>query len=239
MTIEAFNLSERFRTLVFLMADEVVGHLTERVTIPEAETLQIEPRQRPAEGEGRALPYNFDAGQITPMPPLGEGHNIHVTGLTHNEKGYPALDLETHRRLVNHLITKITSRRDELTRVERQNLEGATVAVVAYGITSRVAQQGIRIAREQGCQVGLLRLQIVWPFPDHVIEELAGQVDAIVVPEINMGQIVREVQRCVQGKCQVIGMPHPGGGIHDPAKIAEVIIKAARVSATPANGAKS
>lgn len=230
MTVDAFNLAERFRTVVLLLSDEVVGHMTERVAIPPAEELKIEPRQKPAQ-TGRALPYGFTNGEAPPMPPLGEGHAIHVTGLTHNEKGYPALDFDTHRRLTDHLCQKILSRREELTRVECQGLEGADVAVVAYGITSRVAQQSIKAAREQGLKVGQLRLQIVWPFPEQLIAELAGQVGAIVVPEINMGQMVREVERCVKGRCEVISVPHAGGGIHDPAEITAAIARAAQFAA--------
>lgn len=226
MTVEAFNLAERFRTPVLLMADEVVGHMTERVTIPEPEALRIEPRRVP-EGEGRANPYTLERERVTPMPPLGAGHNVHVTGLTHNEKGYPALDTDTQRRLVEHLVYKIRSAKEELTRVERSGMEDAKIAVVAYGITSRIARHAIAQAREKGIAAGLLRLQVVWPFPEHVIEELAEKVDAIVVPEINMGQMVREVERCARGKCPVLSVTHPGGTIHNPGEILAAIERAA------------
>lgn len=226
MTVEAFNLAERFRTPVLLMADEVVGHMTERVTIPPAEALKIESRRKP-EPDDKGNPFTLERERVTPMPPLGEGYNVHVTGLTHNEKGYPALDMDTHRRLVEHLVYKIRSAREELTRVERSGLEDAKIAVVAYGITSRIARHAIAQAREKGIAAGLLRLQVVWPFPEHVIEELAGKVDAIVVPEINMGQMVREVERCVRGKCPVISVTHPGGTIHNPGEILAAIERAA------------
>jgi 2-oxoglutarate ferredoxin oxidoreductase subunit alpha len=230
LTVEAFNLSERFRTPVLLMADETVGHMTERVTIPAPESLKVVARPRPAEGSNR-YPYTFEPGQVAPTPALGEGACVHVTGLTHNERGYPAGDVETQRKLMQHLVQKIRSHRDDLTRVERLHLDDAEVAVVAYGITSRVARHAMGLAREKGIKAGLLRLQVVWPFPEHVIEELAGQVGAIVVPEINMGQIVREVRQAAQGKCQVISLPHTGGAIHTPEQILQVIEQAAAAKA--------
>jgi 2-oxoglutarate ferredoxin oxidoreductase subunit alpha len=111
--------------------------------------------------------------------------------------------------------------------LETDQLDDAEVVVVSYGIAARTAVWPIQMAREEGIRVGLLRLVTVWPFPDEIIRDLAGQVSAIVVPEINMGQIVREVERCAAGQAQVISVPHPGGGIHDPQKVLNTIRMAA------------
>lgn len=223
MTAEAFAIAERLRTPVLIMADEIVGHMNEKVTLT--------PVERPVRlskplADSVMLPYTLDPKTVAPMPPLGEGHHIHVTGLTHDEYGHPAMSTEVHRQLMDHLLGKIRSRRDELTNVERVNMGGdCDIALVTYGITSRMAMRAMELAEVEGSHAGMLRLKTVWPFPEHVIDELADQVKTIIVPEINMGQIVREVQRCVGGRCQVISLPHQGGAMHDPRDIAHTIVE--------------
>ncbi|MCB2141409.1 2-oxoacid:acceptor oxidoreductase subunit alpha [bacterium] len=225
MTAEAFDLADRFRSPVLIMADEIVGHMNEKVILkaikPQSKVTPI--------ADGRSmLPYTLDPEAVTPMPPLGAGHHVHVTGLTHDERGHPVMSTEVHRHLMEHLTGKILSRREELTDVERVNLDDRDVVLVAYGITSRVALRAIELARENGANAGLLRLKTVWPFPEQVIEELADQVKTILVPEINMGQMVREVQRSVNGRCRVVSLPHTGGAIHDPHNIAQLIEETCR-----------
>ena len=225
MTALAFDLADRFRSPVLIMADEVVGHMNEKVTLhpitPAFERPQVL-EQIPSD------PFTLDPEAVTPMPPLGAGHHIHVTGLTHNELGHPVMSTEVHRHLMEHLTGKILSRREELTNVERINMDDCDVVLVAYGITSRVALRAIELARENGANAGLLRLKTVWPFPEALIEELSGQVKTIMVPEINMGQIVREVERSARGRCNVISLPHTGGAIHDPRTIAKLIEETSR-----------
>lgn len=225
MTAEAFDLAERFRTPVLIMADEVVGHMNEKVSFHPVTPANPAPHTF---ADSPMNPYTLDPEAVTPMPPLGAGHHVHVTGLTHNEQGHPAMNTDVHRRLMEHLIGKIQSKRDELTNVEATDLVDQDVALITYGITSRVAQRAIELARENRADAGMLRLKTVWPFPEHVIESLADQVKTILVPEINMGQIVREVQRCVNGRCHVISLPHTGGTIHDPGQIARAIEDANR-----------
>ena len=140
------------------------------------------------------------------MVKAGDGYRFHITGLTHDERGYPVLTAEQNKKLVTHLIEKIDSNADKIIRVEEDGMEGADVVVVSYGITSRIAIRAVQVAREQGLKVGLLRLITVWPFCEKKIRELAGQVKAIVVPEINYGQIVLEVERGAAGKCKVISV---------------------------------
>lgn len=225
MTVEAFDLADRFRSPVLIMADEVVGHMNEKVTFGSVRPHRLAPRVM----DGSPMdPYTLDPVAVTPMPPLGAGHRVHVTGLTHDEHGHPDMSVDTHRRLMEHLIGKIRSRREELTSVERINLDDCDVAIVAYGITSRVALHAMELARLNGANVGMLRLKTVWPFPGHVIDELADQVKTILVPEINMGQMVLEVQRHAGGRCHVLSLPHTGGAIHDPRDIAHMIEETSR-----------
>jgi 2-oxoglutarate ferredoxin oxidoreductase subunit alpha len=164
------------------------------------------------------------------MACAGEGYRIHVTGLTHDEKGYPAtVSVETQRHLVERLIRKIRDNRDDIIELHEDQVIGADVVVVAYGISARTAARPVRIAREMGLNVGLLKLVTVWPFAEDHIRKLASQVRAFVVPEINMGQIALEVERCAGGRAQTILVPHAGGGLHDPDDVLEAIRRASRL----------
>jgi 2-oxoglutarate ferredoxin oxidoreductase subunit alpha len=162
------------------------------------------------------------------MAVAGDGYHIHVTGLTHDERGYPVTsDDSAQWPLVQRLIDKIEENKDDIIIVEEDGLDDAEVVVVSYGIAARTSLWPIQMAREEGIRVGLLRLVTVWPFPDGRIRDLAGRVEGLVVPEINMGQIVREVERCAAGQAKVFRVSHPGGGIHDPQQVLNVLREAA------------
>jgi 2-oxoglutarate ferredoxin oxidoreductase subunit alpha len=229
LTIHAFNLSELYRLPVLVMTDAEVGHMTEKVVIPPAEEIEIVERRKPTVPPEEYLPYRPEPGELVPpMAIAGQGYRFHTTGLTHDERGYPSTaDDSAQWPLVQRLIDKIEKNRAKIIRVEYDHLDDAEVAVVTYGISARTAVWPIQMAREEGIKVGLLRLVTVWPFPDEQIYELAGHVRGIVVPEINMGQIVREVQRSVAGRVPVFSVPHPGGGIHNPQKVLQAIRQAA------------
>ncbi len=229
LTIHAFNLAEIYRTPVLVMTDAEVGHMTEKVVIPPQEEIEIVPRRKPTVPPEEYLPYRVAPGEwVSPMAVAGDGYRIHTTGLTHDERGYPATtDDSAQWPLVQRLIDKIEKNRDDIIVLERDGLDDAKVAVISYGMAARTALWPIQMARDEGIKVGLLRLVTVWPFPDEQIRELAGQVDGIVVPEINMGQIVREVERCAAGQAEVLLVPHPGGDIHDPQKVLDSIREAA------------
>jgi 2-oxoglutarate ferredoxin oxidoreductase subunit alpha len=174
------------------------------------------------------------------MAVAGDGYYIHTTGLTHDERGYPATtDDSAQWPLVQRLIDKIEKNKNDIIMLEEDYLEDAEVAIVSYGMAARTAIWPVQMAREEGIKVGMLRLVTVWPFPDEQIRDLAKQVKGIVVPEINMGQIVREVERCAAGQAEVLLVPHPGGDIHNPKKVLNSIRKAAgrKVSLRlPSNG---
>jgi 2-oxoglutarate ferredoxin oxidoreductase subunit alpha len=162
------------------------------------------------------------------MAHAGEGYKFHVTGLTHDERGYPNMTAPIQAKLVRRLVDKITKNADKIIEFDAQDIEGADVVVVSYGITSRVAQRAIDNARAKGLKVGKFRLITAWPFPSKQIAAIAAKVKAIVVPELNLGQMVLEVERAAAGKCKVIPVSHAGGTVHDPNEILKVIEEASR-----------
>lgn len=223
-TIKAFNLSEQYRVPVFVMMDECVGHMTERVVIPPAEQIDIVPRRWFKGGPDAYEPYRADADLVPPMVKVGDGFNLHVTGLTHDERGYPNMSVPAQEKLVHRLREKITRNAPAIVEYREDQVDGADVVVVTYGITSRTALPAIVRARQEGLKVGHLRLVVVWPFPEQRIRELASRVRALVVPELNLGQIVLEVERCAAGKVPVTLVGHTGGTVHQPDDIYQAII---------------
>ena len=229
LTIHAFNLSEIYRTPVLVMTDAEVGHMTEKVVIPPPEEIEVIPRRKPTVPPEEYQPYRVAPGEwVSPMAVAGDGYRFHTTGLTHDERGYPSTASDGAQwLLVQRLIDKIEKNKHDIIMLEKDSLDDAEVVVVSYGIAARAAIWPVQMARQEGIRVGLLRLVTVWPFPDERIRELAGRVNALVVPEINMGQIVYEVERCAAGQAEVSLVPHPGGGIHDPQKVLNAIRQAA------------
>ena len=229
LTVDAFNLSEQYRTPVLVMMDECVGHMTEKVVIPPADQIHIVPRRYTQKPPGEYWPYRPGPDGVPEMVQAGEGYHFHITGLTHDERGYPAMNAETQKALVQRLVDKIKNNADAIVRYEEVHTADADVIVVAYGITSRVALRAVQMARAQGIAAGLLRLLVVWPFPEKRIRELAARegLAAIVVPEMNLGQIVYEVERCAGGRVPVVAVTHAGGTVHHPEEILQAIVRAA------------
>ncbi len=223
LTIQAFNFSEKYRVPVLLMADEAVGHMSEKVVISEINPKELVSRPRPKVTPDKYLPYDSKKGLVTPMAVAGEGYRFHVTGLTHDDRGYPTMTAEAQDKLVRRLVDKVRLNIKDITRVEEISIADAEVVVVSYGITARIARYAVQKAREEGIKAGLLRLITVWPFADERIKELAALVKAFVVPEINYGQIVREVERCAGGKAHVKSLPHMGGAVPLPDMILQAI----------------
>jgi 2-oxoglutarate ferredoxin oxidoreductase subunit alpha len=228
LAVEAFNLSEQWRVPVMLMMDECVGHMTERVVIPPADQIQVVERRWTTKPPGEYKAFEPGPDMVPEMAKAGDGYQLFVTGLTHDERGYPVMNHRAQEKLVRRLIDKIRLNTDKLVHLEEDQIEGAEVVVVSYGITARVAQRGVQIAREAGVKVGTMRMIMVWPFPENRIKELAPKVRAFVVPELNYGQMSLEVERACAGKAPTVLVPHGGGEVHDPQVIADAIIKAAR-----------
>jgi len=232
LTIRAFNLAERYRTPVLVMTDAEVGHMTEKVVIPPPEDVDIV--HRPLVRKGDVSPDHFRIyrdmgakGAVSPMAVAGEGYRIHVTGLTHDERGYPAMTASAQEWNIRRIMDKIRNHRDDIIQIDAHDLKDADVVVVAYGISARTALWPIEMAKREGLRVGLLRLRTVWPFPEDLIRNLAKQVRAFVVPEINMGQIVHEVERAAAGRAGVFGVNRPGGQILEPDQVLDGIRRAA------------
>ncbi len=209
--------------------------MTEKVVILPPEEVEIVDPPPGAQGRRGAGPFpRFIAtarpgedGYISPMVAAGEGYRIHVTGLTHDERGYPVMNAKAHEWNVTRLVDKIRAHRDEIIQVEERDTEDAEVVVVSYGISARTSLWPIEQARREGIRVGYLRLITVWPFPDEAIRQLAKGIRAFVVPEINLGQIAREVERCAAGQAQVFGANRAGGDILEPHHVLNVIRQAA------------
>ena len=228
LTVLAFNLSEQYRVPVLLMADEAVGHMSEKVVIPEINSKELVNRPRPKVAPEKYLPYDSRKGLVPPMAVAGEGYRFHVTGLTHDDRGYPVMTAEAQDKLIRRLVGKIRLNIKDITKYEEVKIDDAEVVVVSYGISARIARYAVQKAREEGIKAGLLRLITVWPFADDRIRKLASAVKAFLVPEINYGQMVREVERCVAGKAKVRLISHMGGGVHLPETILEAIREEAR-----------
>jgi len=227
-TVDAFNLSEQYRVPVLVMTDEVIGHITEKVVIPPADQIKVVPRRMYNGPLKEYKPYLPDKDLVPPMVEAGKGYRIHTTGLTHDERGYPVVTAEEQQKLVRRLVDKIRKNADKIVRYEQEWMEDADIVVVSYGITSRVTHLVAEMARKKGIRVGHLRLIVAWPFPEKRIRELAEKIKAFVVPEINLGQMVLEVERCAKGKAEAIHVPNAGGDVHDPDEILAVIEEANR-----------
>jgi len=228
LTIQGFNLAEEFRVPVMLMLDECVGHMTEKVVIPDAEKIEVTPRRYTKLPPAEFQLFEPREDSVPDMLRAGDGYRFHVTGLTHDERGYPSMNVETQDRMVRRLQDKLKPLANGRALCETENLEDAEVVVVSYGITSRVAQRAIQLARKQGVRAGKFRIISAWPFPEQRIRELAGRVKAFVVPELNLGQMVYEVERAARGQAAVIPVTHAGGTVHNPDAILKAIVEAAR-----------
>ncbi len=215
LTIEAFNQADRFRVPVFLMGEEAVGHLRERLDVGPEVPLVHRKKQPGAAPFGHA-----STDGVPPMPAFGEGENLLVTGSTHDGQGFRKTDDgEVHERLVSRINDKIINARSRIIRTEHHYLDDARVAVVAYGFTARSALFAVQRLRKQGRKVGLLRLQTIWPFADREIRDLAQSVDSLLVPEMNRGQIAGEVMKVA--RCEVVPFGRTNGEIIHPDRILE------------------
>ena len=228
LTIKAFNLAEEYRVPVLFMMDEVVGHMIERVVIPPADQIEVRERQFTQLPPDKYKLFKTNGSIIPEMVKAGDGYNIHVTGLTHNETGYPDMTPDCQDTLIRRLVDKIRLNADKIAEYEEDQVDGADIVVMSYGITSRVTIPAIEQARHEGMKVGHLRLIVAWPFPEKRISELSKSVSAFVVPELNLGQMVFEVERCAKNNSIVKPVTHAGGTVHDPKVIYDAIKEAAK-----------
>jgi len=225
LTIRAFNAADKYRVPVFVLMDEVVGHMAERVVIPAAEDIPHTPRKGPRKkpGEEIFLSYAPDDDMVPPIAHAGEGYKVHMTGLTHDERGYPALNAPTHDKLVRRLVDKVRLNAAEIVMYDEVATEDADTIVISFGCTARSARHAVAEARREGLKCGFLRLITVWPFPESRIRELIdkGNVKRFIVPEVNLGQLRREVERLTS--LPVLRLNHAGGEMPAPKAILELI----------------
>jgi 2-oxoglutarate ferredoxin oxidoreductase subunit alpha len=209
LTIRAFNLAEKYRTPVMLLADEIIAHMRERIILPSSESIRVISRRKPKSGE-KAF---FGLEEIPPMPSVGEGFNIAVTGSTHNEYGIRfTADPEIHRKLVERLNNKIQNHVEEIAEAETYNIDACKIGIVSFGCTSRAIYEVVENAEAERIKVGYVRLKTLWPFPERIVKQLAEAAEKIIVPEMNLKQVFYEVQRVANGSAEIIPLNKIGGG---------------------------
>ena len=218
-TIRAFNLSEKYRVPVLVMADEIVGHMSEKVVIPEASKIHLVDRPKPTGRKDRFRLYEPGPNGVAPMPAIGDGYNVHVTGLTHDERGYPAMTVEAQEQMMTRIKGKIRNNLDDIIETESYRMDDAEIVIVSYGVSVRTGLSAVDQARAMGYKVGLLRLVTVWPFPEAMIREIATRVKGFITVEINLGQVHYEVERCAGGKAKALLVGSAGGKIIHPEKV--------------------
>ncbi len=220
LTVRAFNLAERFRVPVLLIADGAIGHIKERLIVPER--VEVVERRRPKGGE--CTPFGTeDPSGVPEMPPLGGGYRLLITGSSHRPTGRRDDSPRYMQMKVERITEKIRRARRELTETVGLHLEDADILVLSYGASARASYSAVMRARSIGIRAGLLRLRTLWPFPDEEVSSLSEEVKAILVPEMNMGKMVREVERAARGGAQVISIPKVGGVLHTSEEILEAI----------------
>lgn len=221
LTVKAFNMSERFRQPVLIMTDEIIGHMREKIVIPDQ--VHTVDRKRPTVAPDQWIPYRADEDDVPPMAAFGDGYRWHVTGLTTNEWGFPTNNAEDIDLKAQRIIRKVDRFRNDIVEYKEEGTEDAEILVVSYGCVSRSALRAVRELRAKGMKVGHLRPVTLWPFPDVEIEALASKVKRILVPELNAGQMVLEVERAVHGKAEVISKTLINGELFKPAQLMAAI----------------
>ena len=222
MTIQAFNLSEQYRLPVFLLSDANIGHMYEKLVIPEKNKINIINRKKPTCEPHEYKPYQVDESLVPEMASFGDGYRFYSTGLTHDERGYPDMSVEAQNKLVRRLSDKIRVHADKIIMVDEVETGDCDVLVVAYGITARSSATAVKQAREEGIRAGLLRLKTIWPFPEKILLSKTETVKGVIVPEMNYGQLVREVERVIK-PTPLKFMPKLGENPHTPLEILKEI----------------
>lgn len=219
LTIKAFNFSEKYRTPVILLLDEVIAHMREKVEIPAPEDVEVINRKKPTVPPEEYLPFKPGEDGVPSMANFGEGYRYHITGLIHNEKGLPTANPQEIDAFIRRLHNKIQKNIKDIIINKKYSLDDAKIALIAYGSVARAAERTVKLAREEGLKVGLLKLLTIWPFCFEEVNRLAQKVDLIIVPEMNLGQMVLEVERASQGKCRVVPYGRVDGELINPIEI--------------------
>lgn len=225
LTVKAFNFAEKYRTPVVLLSDEVVAHTRETVELPSKEEVQVIDRIAPSVPPEWYIPFEDNSRGVPPMAAFGDGYRYHVTGLVHDVRGFPTQRPDEIEAFLRRLFRKITQGFNEIQITSDFMLDDAKIAVIAYGSVARSAKRAVLDARKRGVKAGLLQLVTLFPFPRMKVEQVLRQCRGVLVPELNMGQISREVHRVNQGKCQVRKLNRMDGGLITPDQILPEILK--------------
>lgn len=223
LTIKAFNFAERYRTPVILLLDEIIGHMRENVAFPDLDKIELFERKRAQCNPEEYLPYKPDADLIPPIADYGTGYRFHTTGLYHDETGFPKGQSTVISDFLHRLHNKILHYKDDIIMIDSAYLEDAETAVLSYGGTMGSAIAAVESARAEGKKVGWIKLKTIWPFPDEYLLDVAKKVKTFIIPELNLGQIQREVERAICGTAQVQGLHRVDGDIIRPEQILEMI----------------
>jgi 2-oxoglutarate/2-oxoacid ferredoxin oxidoreductase subunit alpha len=219
ITIRAFNMSERFRTPVILLVDEVVAHMREKINLSEDEDVEIFNRVKPTVPPEWYIPYEDTPRGVPAMANFGEGYRYHVTGLTHDIRGFPTSRPDEVDPFIRRLFRKISQHYAEVQIGEFYETDDAEITIIAYGCVARSARRAVKDARERGIKIGLLKLNTLWPFMRTAVEKVLRTSHTIIVPEMNMGQISREVKRVNKGTAKVFTVNKVDGTIITPEEI--------------------
>ena len=225
ITLKAFNLSEKYRTPVIILSDEVVAHTREKIALPHAEEIEVVQRIRPSMPPEWYVPYEDNARGVPLMGIFGDGYRYHVTGLIHDVRGFPTQRPDEIVPFMNRLFRKIYQHFFDIQMVTEESTGDAEILVIAYGSVARSARRAVRDARERGIKAGLLQLITLWPFPRQIVEPLLRQVRAVLMPELNMGQMSREVKRINQGVTRVETLNRIDGNLITPQEILIRLLK--------------
>jgi 2-oxoglutarate/2-oxoacid ferredoxin oxidoreductase subunit alpha len=225
ITVKAFNLSEKYRTPVIILSDEVVAHTREKISLPHPEEVEVVSRIRPTMPPEWYIPYEDNSRGVPLMGIFGDGYRYHVTGLVHDPRGFPTQRPDEIIPFMNRLFRKIYQHFFDIQMAEQEQTEDAEILVIAYGSVARSARRAVRDARERGIKAGLLQLITLWPFPRQILEPLLRQARAVLVPELNLGQISREVKRVNQGQTRVEKLNRIDGSLITPDEILGRLLK--------------
>jgi 2-oxoglutarate ferredoxin oxidoreductase subunit alpha len=223
LTVTSMNFSEKYRVPVILLMDEVVAHMREKVRMPDPESIEVFNRVKPDVPPDWYKPYEDSKTGVPAMANFGEGYRYHITGLTHDEMGFPTSKPDEIKACIERLFRKITLGLKDIQLWESLLVDDAEVVIVAYGCVARTAKQVVHDLREKGVKIGLLRLITLWPFPRRAVEQVAKRVKKFIVPEMNMGQIYREVLRVNAGRTQVVKVKRVDGELISPQEIMEAV----------------
>ena len=222
-TVRSFNLSEKYRVPVVLLLDEILGHMHEGFRMPDESEIEIVDRAKPTVPPEEYFPYDDSKGDVPPLAPFFTGYRYNVTGLNHDKSGFPTTNPHLIQRDMERQRRKIYNNLDDILWWSEYKLDDAEIALVAFGSIGRSSQAAVDLAREEGIPVGMFRPITLWPFPEDQVRALATRVKRILVPEMNMGQLVLEVERVVAGRCEVVPVNKVGGVPIDPPEIVEAI----------------